>query len=113
VQHDGGARRHPCRSSIGNTHRRLFFNESAGPESVAGPEQNSDLSVRDGSDRSTFKCMGIMFRSPGRLESSESFDHRITCRNLAITDDDFVQQYFQVIISKQIVNMKYYGTFMD
>jgi hypothetical protein len=52
-------------------------------------------------------------RAAGTPDSSKLFLGRITWRNLVFSDDDFVRQYFYVIISKQIIKMNYYGTFMD
>jgi hypothetical protein len=46
-------------------------------------------------------------------DSGKLFLDRITWRNLVFSDNDFVCQYFYVIISKQIIKISYYGTFMD
>jgi hypothetical protein len=49
----------------------------------------------------------------GTADIGELFLGRITWRNLVFSDDDFVRQYFHVIIGKQIIKINYYGTFND
>jgi hypothetical protein len=66
-------------------------NESAGPESSAGPGENFTL-VGERQRRSFHPQMhGYHVPPEGTAETLESFHHCITCRNLVKTDDDFVE----------------------
>jgi hypothetical protein len=49
----------------------------------------------------------------GAVDIGELFLGRVTWRNLVFSDDDLARQYFQVILSKQIIKINYYGIFMD
>ena len=61
-------------------------------KSVAGPEENFTL-VGERQRRSFHPQMHeYHVPSAETVETLESFHHRITCRNLVITDDDFIGQ---------------------